>query len=149
MPLCRLLYYSRRDSQDRLDRDPDAILDASIKNNQRDAITGCMLAADGYYFQLMEGRRASLSATFARIGKDPRHHDVTLVDFSEVDERRMSGDPMTLVHGQAARHIIARFSPEHEFSPDAMRRDGFLRLAEELIKASRNQGPRGMDIEWE
>ena len=149
MPLCRLLYFSSRDVSDRLNRDPDAILDASVTNNRRDAITGCMLAADGYYFQLLEGRRATISAAFARIEKDGRHHDVTLVDFSEVNERRMSGEPMVLVEGKDARQLIARFSPDHDFSPSDMRCDGFLRLAEELIRVSHNQGPRPMEIEWD
>lgn len=51
----------------------DAILLASRRNNDRNAVTGLLVAGGKRFLQVLEGPEAAVAATFARIEADPRH----------------------------------------------------------------------------
>lgn len=55
------------------------LLRVSRENNMRDGITGLLLYKDGKFMQLLEGPEATVCATYSRIEKDRRHHDVTIL----------------------------------------------------------------------
>ncbi len=55
------------------------ILRVSRVNNTRDDITGLLLYKDRRFMQLLEGPETAVCATFARIARDMRHHDVTIL----------------------------------------------------------------------
>ena len=40
---------------------------------------------------MLEGGRTQVSALYNKIARDPRHHDVVLLSFEEVDERSFAG----------------------------------------------------------
>lgn len=76
------------------------ILTASRRNNAPAALTGALLFANGNFAQALEGPRALVEARFERIQGDPRHHDVTVLEFSPVATREFpdwsmafAGDP--------------------------------------------------------
>ena len=58
-------------------------LEALLKDprifNLSNGITGCLLYQDGYFMQMLEGKREVLFALMEKIKCDPRHHDVTIV----------------------------------------------------------------------
>lgn len=62
-----------------------AILQRSRFNNSRVGVTGMLVYVKGRFFQLLEGPSDAVLATFDRIGRDPRHADVTVLkDFTAV-----------------------------------------------------------------
>lgn len=56
-------------------------------NTERD-ITGQLIYSEGTFLQVLEGPRDAVDATFARIRKDTRHQNVTLIERSTIDERQ-------------------------------------------------------------
>ncbi|PSC06882.1 blue light sensor protein [Alsobacter soli] len=81
MPLTRLTYWSTRriPPQDGF-KAIKQILQASIRNNARDGVTGYMVFDDRVFAQILEGEEAVVARTYARIGADPRHGDLILLD---------------------------------------------------------------------
>ncbi len=74
----RLTYISRIVSDDP-ERDLREIERVSQRNNARDGITGVLIYAGGYFFQLIEGEDAAIDDLYARLLRDPRHTDMVLI----------------------------------------------------------------------
>lgn len=63
------------------------ILEQSRHNNAIDGVTG-LLWTDGIRFlQVLEGPADSVAATYARIGKDPRHQGIVVLSDKMLDAR--------------------------------------------------------------
>lgn len=61
---------------------------ARVKNAEAD-VTGLLLLRSGTFFQLLEGRRHDVLATFTRIARDPRHRQIdVLFEFEEEGAQR-------------------------------------------------------------
>jgi hypothetical protein len=75
-----------------------AILAQSQRNNAAHGVTGMLCHYDGSFLQFLEGDEADVAATFARIGRDPRHRDLLEVYRQPVDERAFSEWAMAIVH---------------------------------------------------
>ena len=86
--LVRLLYASR--AIDRIDEALlRSILEQSRANNQEHGITGilCTYLEGGVFLQALEGGREAVNRLYGNIVRDTRHHDVTILDFAEIEER--------------------------------------------------------------
>jgi hypothetical protein len=64
-----------------------AILEKARERNERDDITGFLLYADESFLQVLEGEEATLSATYGRIERDPRHTGLRLLQRSPITRR--------------------------------------------------------------
>lgn len=64
------------------------ILDVSQSNNKARRITGCLLACNGWFMQVLEGPGPEIGTTYASIERDPRHRNLRLVQVVPVNERR-------------------------------------------------------------
>ena len=88
--LVRLMYASRAvDSVNQ--NELVTILRQSTANNPGVGVTGVLCFAAGIFLQVLEGGRSQVSALYNKIARDPRHHDVVLLSFEEVDERSFAG----------------------------------------------------------
>ncbi|WP_406854565.1 BLUF domain-containing protein [Alsobacter sp. KACC 23698] len=88
MPLSRLIYYSHRRIPPREGFQAiKQILDVSIRNNRRSAVTGYMVFDDRIFAQVLEGEPEAVQSTYARIGQDRRHGDLVLLDSSRQSVR--------------------------------------------------------------
>jgi hypothetical protein len=85
MPVAQLVYVSTPAAQ--APAGLDAILQASQERNACLGITGLLVSRDDLFLQLLEGPRQAVTDTFARILRDPRHSDVTLVTMQDADLR--------------------------------------------------------------
>lgn len=81
-------------SENRIDRSErklveaiDAILTQSQSNNQKCGITGALVFNRGVFGQVLEGSAEAIEETFERIQSDDRHGNVTVLDFSPLEER--------------------------------------------------------------
>jgi hypothetical protein len=87
-------------------QDLDAILDVSRRNNAADGITGLLCHHDGSFLQFLEGEPDRVKATFDRIGRDPRHHNILKVHEAPISARVFGQWSMGLVR-------LADLTPEH------------------------------------
>ena len=89
--LVRLLYASRATGEidDAL---VASILERSRGYNMEHGITGipCTYTEGSVFLQVLEGGRAAVNKLYASIVCDPRHREVTLLDYAEVPERRFA-----------------------------------------------------------
>ena len=133
--LNRLLYASRSiDAMD--DRLIQTVLEQSRASNPEFGITGilCVDPSRQLFLQALEGSRAAVNQLYANIVRDPRHADVTLLHYGEVDARSFSGWRMGSIDlGKANPSTILRFSETAHFDPLTTPGNAALALIEELI----------------
>ena len=136
--LVRLVYASRA-SQDIDDALVAAILEPAQKYNHEHGITGilCTHSQGNVFLQVLEGGRAEVNTLFTAIVRDPRHHDVTLLDYAEIGERRFAGWRMGCVNlNRVNLGIILRFSEKPALDPFSMTGQATLALIEELTSSA-------------
>ena len=66
------------------------ILATSRRNNQRDGLTGLLLAGQRRFLQVLEGERAAVQRAYDRILLDPRHFACVILESGEFAERQFS-----------------------------------------------------------
>jgi hypothetical protein len=100
MKLYHLAYMSRSaiDGTDQVIQwELEAILDAASRNNPAKGITGALLYTGNYFCQVLEGPEAAVRSTFDLISRDNRHHDIHTLFFEEVPERQFPNWAMAYV----------------------------------------------------
>ena len=98
----RLVYYSANKidrSDEQMRAEIDQILAASRRNNGLVGLTGALMFSSGFFGQVLEGPQDAIEATFERIQQDPRHGDVSLLEFAEVANRAFGDWSMAFVGG--------------------------------------------------
>lgn len=130
--LVRLLYVSRL-----ADASPDAIetiLVQSREHNPPSGITGVLCYGDGIFLQAIEGGRPAVNALYGQILRDPRHHQVELLHYEEIAERRFGCWTMGQVNLSKINHaILLKYSERAELDPYAVSGRVSLALLEELM----------------
>ena len=136
--LVRLVYASHAMST--LD---DALVGSILKRaqtyNQEHGITGilCTYSQGNVFVQVLEGGRADVNALYAAIVCDPRHRDVTLLDYCEIGQRRFATWRMGSVNlNRVNLGIILRFSETSVLDPFSMSGPAVLALLEELTSTA-------------
>jgi hypothetical protein len=87
------------------DKDLRALLARARERNAAVGVTGMLLHHDGAFMQVLEGAPDAVDVVFARIGRDPRHRHVVLLDRRDADERSFPDWSMGFidVYGTAQR----------------------------------------------
>ncbi len=85
MRLMQLIYTSRPFGFDQLTL--RNILLIARERNSRDGITGALICREDLYLQMLEGPRAAVTRTYARILRDDRHVDVVGLWSGDAGER--------------------------------------------------------------
>lgn len=133
--LVRLLYASRATAH--TEAGMTAILQQSRQHNPPAGITGVLCHSEKLYLQVLEGGRAQVNALYARIMRDPRHSDVTLLHYEEINERRYAGWTMGQTNlDKLNPGTVLRYSALPEFDPYALSGDSSLALIDELMNAA-------------
>ena len=136
--LVRLLYASRTTSE--IDEALVAsILERSRKYNLEHGITGilCTSSPGNVFLQLLEGGRATVNALYGSIVRDPRHQDITLLDYAEISERRFGSWRMGRVNlNRINQGSILRFSESPVLDPFSMSGETALALLDELTRSA-------------
>jgi hypothetical protein len=136
--LVRLLYASRA-----IDEIDDAllgsILERSRKYNLEHGITGilCTYPQGNLFLQVLEGGRDAVNKLYGNIVRDPRHRDITLLDYAEITERHFASWRMGSVNlNRINVGNILRFSEKTVLDPFSMTGRGALTLVEELASSA-------------
>ena len=95
----------------------ESILESSTQNNPANAITGVLVATETHFLQVLEGEFVSLNETLEKISRDTRHHQVQMISFSEIEERRfgdwgMHGIGLFDLNRELAASLSGRFGQD-------------------------------------
>ncbi len=134
--LVRLLYASKAVEEPK----PEtimAIMRQSHAHNPPQGITGILCHSNQVYIQVLEGGRAAVNALYAKIVCDPRHSDVVLLHYEEINERHYAG--WTMGKANLCRinpSTLLRFSDLPGLNPHAMSGKNSLALIDELMASA-------------
>ena len=82
---------------------------------------------------MIEGGRQAVNQLYARILRDPRHHEVVLLSYEEILERRFGCWTMGQVHmNRINTTILLKYAEKAELDPYALSGKMSLALLEEL-----------------
>lgn len=105
----------------------DALVQQARIANRAAGITGCLIAQDGYFMQMIEGRRDAVLALMEKIKTDPRHTDIHIVIEGAINQRVFTEWGLVL-------RDVTRATSENEaidFSPWQRRHINLLDLGED------------------
>jgi hypothetical protein len=131
--LVRLMYASR--ATDTVDQDAlVAILKKSKAHNPSIGVTGVLCFSSGTFLQVLEGGRAAVSTLYHRIVADPRHGDVTLLAYEEIDERRFAVWSMGQVNmSRLNPALLLKYSETATLDPFALSGKVSMALFDDLV----------------
>ncbi len=140
--LVRLLYTSRATDNAEPGSDSDTlhdIMQQARSGNPKQGITGILCHSHGLYMQVLEGGRDAINVLYAKILRDPRHTDVILLNYEEINERHYALWTMGLAKlDKVNPAILLRFSELAELNPHAMSGKNALALINDLMAAATN-----------
>jgi Sensors of blue-light using FAD len=87
--LVRMLYLSRSVGPQTTTM-TSSILASARGFNAEHGITGVLCQGQGFFIQALEGQRPVVNQLYRRIVVDPRHKDVEVMLFEDIDQRRFS-----------------------------------------------------------
>ena len=70
----------------------DELVRKAQEHNEREDITGILVATGDLFFQIIEGPDAKIDALFERIAADPRHSEVMVLSTEQGDFSRICPD---------------------------------------------------------
>ena len=134
--LVRLMYASR--AADSVNQNElVAILKKSKVNNADIGVTGVLCFSAGIFLQVLEGGRSPVSALYNRIANDPRHHDVVLLSYEEVDERRFAGWSMGRANlSRLNPALVMKYSESTLLNPYAVSGKMSMALFNEMVASA-------------
>ena len=131
--LVRLMYASRA-AEPVKPETLNAILKKSTHHNPTVGVTGVLCFSGAVYLQVLEGGRMQVSALYNRIAQDPRHHDVVLLSYDEIDERRFAGWAMGQVNmSRLNPALLLKYSDTGVLDPYAVSGKASQALFDELV----------------
>lgn len=141
--LVRLLYASRSAAAIRPE-DIDSILGQSRRHNPELGITGILCQSGDVFLQVLEGGRGAVNELYNQIVRDPRHRDVTVLEFQEVPERRFSGWTMGQVNlAKVNPSTLLKYCEKPALDPYKMSGRAAMALIEELMATAQIIGRAG------
>jgi hypothetical protein len=131
--LVRLMYASRAAETVRPDT-LNAILRKSTQSNPACGVTGVLCFSGEIFLQVLEGGRSQVSKLYNRIAQDPRHTDVVLLSYDEIEERSFAGWAMGQVNmGRLNPALLLKYSESAVLDPYAVSGKVSMALFNELV----------------
>ena len=131
--LVRLMYASRA-AEPVKPETVNAILKKSTVNNPSAGVTGVLCFSGDIFMQVLEGGRSQVSALYNRIAQDPRHRDVVLLSYDEIDERSFAGWAMGQVNmSRLNPAMLLKYSETAVLNPYAVSGKVSQALFDELV----------------
>ena len=128
MFLVRLVYTSTISSQFKPD-DVGSILECARANNDNNHVTGLLCFNRKFFLQCLEGSRKKVNDTYHQILNDPRHQNITMLDYNEIIEREFDHWSMGYMpESTLTAPINTKFSGTPEFDPYEMSGESAHRL---------------------
>lgn len=96
---------------------------AQVSNGGR-GITGCLIYQDGYFMQMLEGRRDTVLELLVSIERDPRHRGLRIVMQGEESHR-------VFLEWSMGFRDMAELPGERDFAQWSRRTINFMELSED------------------
>ncbi|WP_148713752.1 BLUF domain-containing protein [Chitinolyticbacter meiyuanensis] len=130
--LVRLIYASRAAATISAEA-IEAILVTSRQNNADHGITGVLCYTSDVFVQAIEGGREQVNTLYNRLQRDARHHDLVLLDYTEIASRRYAAWSMGKLRlDKINLSLLLKYSPTAELDPYTMPGPATAALLEEL-----------------
>jgi hypothetical protein len=109
------LAYRSRATRPLAPRELEDILTVARIRNAVEDVTGCLLHADGWFLQVLEGKQAALEELIVKIALDPRHDEVSIIFQRTIAQRhfphwRMGFHNLPAPHRAAWRELVDRIA---------------------------------------
>ncbi|HEY9239955.1 MAG TPA: BLUF domain-containing protein [Burkholderiaceae bacterium] len=131
--LVRLMYASRATDTVRPEI-LNAILKRSTHHNPTVGVTGVLCFSGEIFLQVLEGGRSPVSQLYNRIAADPRHRDVVLLSYDEIEERSFAGWAMGQVNmSRLNPALLLKYSEAAVLDPYAVSGKVSMALFNELV----------------
>lgn len=131
--LVRLLYASRA-AEPITARLLDDILAQSRRNNPKLGVTGLLCVSDGTFIQVLEGGRDQVCDIYNAIVRDPRHIQVRLLSYDEIEERRFAAWTMGQVQlDKVNPALLLKYFSCAKLNPFEVSGRATLALLQELV----------------
>ena len=114
--MVRLLYVSRATGPQTTTVTTSILLQAQA-HNPGQGITGVLCQGQGLFFQVLEGERSRVNALYRRICADTRHHEVELLHYEDITERRFGQWAMALINWSTLDPVLDQ--PSADLDPYA------------------------------
>jgi len=112
-------------------------------HNGEAGITGMLCFSEGLFIQVIEGGRSGVNQLYQRILADPRHHDVVLLVYDEISQRRFAGWMMGQVNmARVNTAMLLKYSERPSLDPYSVSGRVTLALFEELLATAAVVGDR-------
>lgn len=142
--LVRLMYASRATESAASADELGAILKKSKTNNPLLGITGVLCCSGGTFLQVLEGGRTPVNRLYHRIAADPRHHDVVLLAYEEIEERSFSSWAMGQVNlARLNPALVLKYSETPMLDPYAVSGRASIALFNDLVATASVVGQGG------
>ncbi|MEO1198194.1 MAG: BLUF domain-containing protein [Pseudomonadota bacterium] len=138
MTLYRACYTSRTILSDgeTIDALATHIAQHAALHNSAIGLSGVLLYSPTHFVQVVEGERSLINRLLWKLGKDPRHEAMELIEFAPVGRRLFGTTPMRLCRAEIGVAALldeaadANETPAGGLSPDAL-----IDLAQQVIAA--------------
>jgi len=139
--IVRLTYVSRHDYDcDGHGFNPvfTAIEQVAVATNATLDITGFLICARSWFAQVIEGPAAHIDRLYAAIARDPRHHDIRLVEREPADRRLFPDWHMAIgIASPAAVMVFATLDFSERSAPENRSAQDLHELATDLAALRR------------
>lgn len=97
------------------------IMKVSRRNNKKLGVTGALCSSPRGFLQILEGHPDPVNELFRRIVQDPRHSNVTLLEYTKVPCREFENWSMAYVRtDELAAALLHKYSEHKLFDPFKM-----------------------------
>lgn len=127
------IIYSSTAAQDTTYETVLTILTHAITANKTFNITGMLVFNGKYFLQYMEGETEPLNTLFNNITLDNRHHSITLIDQSPIEQRVFSAWNMGYLNSSSAiQKVMIEETGSPEFTPHTFSADQAKSILQKL-----------------
>ena len=120
MFLVRLIYASKISSGFGPE-DIESILQSARTYNVKTNVTGMLCFSNDYFLQCLEGSRTAVNNTYQQILNDKRHHNVIMLNYTQIPEREFEKWSMGYVpQSKVTESLNLKFSGSIDFNPFKM-----------------------------
>ena len=99
----------------------EKIMAVSRRNNKKLGVTGALCSSPRGFLQIMEGPAEAVNDLYNRIVRDPRHTQVTLLEYTKVPFREFENWSMAYIRtDEIAKALLHKYSTHHVFDPFSM-----------------------------
>ena len=102
-------------------KDIENILQSARTYNVKTHVTGMLCFSNEYFLQCLEGSRTAVNNTYQQILNDKRHHNVIMLNYTQIPEREFEKWSMGYVpQSRVTQSLNLKFSGSVDFNPFKM-----------------------------